>query len=261
MRKITLEEKKKISLDILIDVADFCEKNSITYFLSCGTLLGAIRHSGFIPWDDDIDIMMPRPDYNRFLKEYRSSNYELYGPDRGLFYYAKVHNPKTIKYEIDVDWKKNDPLGIDIDIFPLDGMINDQNELNRVYKKACILEKFLRLSNQPIFYRKNPLKAINRILPRLFGSKRIVKLIENNASKYDYNSSERVVRMRWSPNGFAGSLPKVVYEKDYADFEKHRFCIPKGYDKWLKQFYGDYMQIPPIEERKPIHEGECFYID
>lgn len=67
MREIGLEERKKLQLDILLDVASFCEKHGITYFLSSGTLLGAVRHQGYIPWDDDIDIMMPRPDYERFF--------------------------------------------------------------------------------------------------------------------------------------------------------------------------------------------------
>ena len=70
MKELTIEEHKKLALDILIDVADFCEKNGIRYFLAYGTLIGAIRHKGYIPWDDDIDIMIPRPDYDKFLKLY-----------------------------------------------------------------------------------------------------------------------------------------------------------------------------------------------
>lgn len=260
-KKISLEERKKISLKILIDVADFCDKNNITYFLACGTLLGAIRHKGYIPWDDDIDIMIPRPDYIRFLKEYKSKQYELYGPDRGLFYYAKVFDPNTIKLEIDVDWKKNDKLGIDIDVFPLDGMVNEKKVIDKLYKKACIYEKFLRLSNQPIFYRSNPLKAINRIIPRIIGSHFFIRLIEKNAMTYSYESSDYVIRMRWSPNGFTGALPKSVYEKDYAMFEGHKFCIPKGYDLWLTSFFGDYMKLPPKDKQKPFHQGDCYYVE
>lgn len=258
--KLSLEECRKISLDILIDVRDFCDRNNITYFLSVGTLLGAIRHKGYIPWDDDIDIMMPRPDYNRLLNEY-DGKYALLKPSSGMLYYAKVYDPKTIKIEADTDYKKYKPIGVDIDVFPLDGIVNDEKIINRLYKKECFLELLLRLSNQPIFLRKNKLKAINRIIPRIIGSKNLVKLIERNAQTYKYEDSDYVVRMRRSTNGFTGALPKSVYEKDYAEFEGHTFCIPKGYDQFLRAFFGDdYMELPPLEKRI-THDFECYRVE
>ncbi len=256
MRKLSLEECKKISLDILIDIADFCDKNNITYFLSVGTLLGAIRHKGYIPWDDDIDIMMPRPDYERLLKEYKGP-YKLLKPEEGLLYYAKAYDPDTVKYEADTDYKKNKPIGVDIDIFPLDGVVNDEKIIEKMYKKECFLETLLRLSNQPIFLRKNPIKCINRIIPRIIGSKNIVKMIEKNAKIYDYDTSDYVIRWRWSPNGFTGALPKSVYEKATGEFEGHSFCIPKGYNEFLTAFFGDYMTLPP-EDKRVVHDFECY---
>lgn len=259
-KELSLKEIQSISLDILLDVSGFCEKNNITYYLACGTLLGAVRHKGFIPWDDDVDIMMPRPDYKKFLNSYKSEKYKLLKPSEGRFYYSKVYDTQTIKYEDDTDYKKNKVLGIDIDIFPLDGMIDDNSELERIYKKECFLETLLRLSNQPIFLRKNPIKCINRIIPRIIGSKNIVKMIEKNAQTYSYEKSDFVVRMRWSPNGFAGKLPKEVFEKEYLTFEGHRLCAPKDYDLWLTTFFGDYMKLPPEEKRK-AHGCKCFWAD
>ena len=259
MKRLTIEECKQISLDILTDIADFCEKNDITYFLSVGTLLGAIRHKGYIPWDDDIDIMMPRPDYKRLLNEYHGK-YKLLKPEAGLLYYAKAYDPDTVKYEADTDYKKNQPIGVDIDIFPLDGIVNDQQIIDKLYKRERFLETLLRLSNQPIFLRKNPIKCINRIIPRLIGSKNIIRLIEKNAQTYDYDKSDYVIRMRWSPNGFTGALPKSVFEKDVGEFEGHQFCIPKGYDTFLTAFFGDYMTIPKKENRV-IHRFECYRLE
>ena len=259
MVKLSLEECKKISLEILIDIADFCDKHNITYFLSVGTLLGAVRHKGFIPWDDDIDIMMPRPDYKRLLNEY-NGKYKLLKPEAGLLYYAKAYDPSTIKYEADTDYKKNKPIGVDIDIFPLDGIVNDKQVIDKLYRRECILEALLRLSNQPIFLRKNPIKCINRIIPRLIGSKNIVRMIERNAQTYDYDESDYVIRMRRSPNGFTGALPKSVFEKAEGEFEGHTFCIPKGYDTFLTAFFGDYMKIPAPEDRV-THKFDCYRLE
>ena len=161
LKKLSKEECKKISLNILLDVTKFCDEHDITYFLACGTLLGAIRHKGFIPWDDDVDIMMPRPDYNIFIDTYTSDTYKVLKPCEGLLYYAKVYDTNTIKYEKGTDYKKNKPYGVDIDVFPLDGIVNDSKIIEKLYRKECFLEMLLRLSNQPIFYRKNPLKWSN----------------------------------------------------------------------------------------------------
>lgn len=260
MRILTLDECKKISLDILIDIADYCEKNNLRYFLSVGTLLGAIRHKGYIPWDDDIDIMMPRPDYKKLIENY-DGKYAILKPSTGMLYYAKAYDKDTIKYEPGTDYKKYKPIGVDIDIFPLDGMVNDKQILDKLYKRDCFLEALLRLSNQPILAKKNPVKIAYRILARIIGSKNLVKMIEANAQTYDYDSSDYVVRMRYSPNGFTGALKKEVYEKDYGEFEGHRFVIPKGYDTFLKAFFGEgYMSLPKPEDRV-THEFECYRIE
>lgn len=262
LKKLDSNQIKRISLDILIDVASFCEQNNIKYYLACGTLLGAIRHQGFIPWDDDVDIMMPRPDYNKFLSEYISDRYVLLSPSEGRYYYAKVYDNKTIKYERGYDYKKYKPIGVDIDIFPLDGIVNDEEVVNKLHKRSKFLELLLRLSNQPIFYRKNPLKAINRIIPRIIGSKNLVKMIENNAQTYNYDDSEYVVRMRNTPNGFTGALKKDVYDPAIKkSFEGHEFYVPNNYDAWLRRFFGDYMSLPPEEKRKSHHQNDVYMIE
>ena len=259
-KELTIQEIKDISLQILLDVAKFCDDNNIIYFLACGTLLGTIRHKGFIPWDDDIDIMMPRPDYERFNNEYKSNLYKVLKPEEGRYYYSKVYDLNTIKVEPMIDYKKYDYLGVDIDIFPLDGIINDNVIINKLHKKSKRLETLLRLSNQPIFYRKNPLKCINRIIPRIIGSKNIVKMIEKNAKTYKYEDSDYVVRMRNTPNGFTGALNKDIYFPSIKkEFEGHLFNVPNNYDMWLSTFYGNYMELPPIDKRKAHHNSKCYY--
>lgn len=258
--RLTLKERQNVSLQILIEVDEFCKKNSIQYFLGCGTLLGSIRHKGFIPWDDDIDILMFRDDFNKFLNTYKSDKYLLSNPLDGRYCIGKVYDPKTIEYEKDTSYKKRKPIGVDIDIFPLDGIINDEQIIKKMYKKQCFLEMLLRLSNQPLFLRKNPLKCINRIVPRIIGSTNIVKMIIKNQTIYPIDKSDYVVRMKRSNNGFTGALKKEVYEVTYGEFEGHMFPIPKGYDEWLKAFFGDYMKLPPEEKRVP-HISECYWVE
>ena len=255
-RKLELDEIRRISLDILKDVADFCDKHNIVYYLACGTLLGAVRHHGFIPWDDDIDIMMPRPDYKIFLNEY-DGKYKVLKPEEGRYFYAKVYDDNTIVYEEGMDYKKYDPIGIDLDIFPLDGIENDDRIVEKIMKRSNSLETLLRLSNQPVFYRKKKIKAINRIIPRIVGSKNLVKLIEKNAQTYDYDKSNYVIRVKNSVNGSTGAISKECYGISRMVFEGNEFNVPSGYDVWLRKFFGNYMELPPENERR-VHVKECY---
>ncbi len=260
MKKLSTDEIKKIALDILIDVDRFCIENNITYFLACGTLLGAIKYKGFIPWDDDIDIMMPRPDYERFLNLYKSDKYKVLSPSEGMYFYGKVYDTNTEVIENGNDYKKYSPIGIDIDVFPLDGIVNDEKIIKRKVKKSAFLETLLRLSNQPIFYRKNKLKAINRIIPRIIGSKNIVKLIENNAKEYKYVDSDYVIRYKDTPNGNSCAIEKDVFKIIRKEFEGYMFNVPEGYNIWLSKFYRkDYLTYVPDVNQRRTHNRLTYF--
>ena len=261
-KQLSLAEIRKISLDILKDVASFCDEHHIVYYLACGTLLGAVKYKGFIPWDDDIDIMMPRPDYNRFIDSYDTETFKVLKPSQGMYFYAKVYDTGTIEKEKGIDYGKYEPIGVNIDVFPLDGIVNDEKTVEQKRKTSAFLETLLRLSNQPVFYRKNRLKAVNRIIPRMIGSRNLVRMIEKNAMRYDYGQSDYVIRYKDTPNGFTGALAKEVYEKTVdLSFEGSMFHVPAGYDEWLKRFYGEnYMNhIPPAEDRR-THLRNAYYI-
>lgn len=258
-RKLSIDECKQISFNILCSVADFCESNNIRYYLACGTLLGAIRHNGYIPWDDDIDIMMPRPDYNRFIKEYNNERYKVLEPKEGMYFFVKVYDKNTMNIFRGIDYKKYKPIGVDIDIFPLDGIINDDDIIKKLKKRNDVLEMLLSLSKQPILY-KGIFKSINRIIARVIGSKRIIRLIEKNCQTYDYEKSEYVIRFKNTLNGFTGAIHKSAYDIDRKKFENREFNIPKGYELWLNRFYGNnYMELPPIEKRR-VHNRESYIL-
>lgn len=259
-KELSIDDYKRISLDILIDVANFCDKNGIVYYLGCGTLLGAIRHKGFIPWDDDIDIMMPRKDYKKFLNIYKSEKYQLLKPSEGIFFYAKVYDTKTIVYEDMFDKKRVKNIGVSIDIFPLDGITNKKENVEKIINRSKFYEALLRMSNQPLLYKKKLLNILYRVATRVIGGKNIVKLIEKNNQKCDYDKSDYVIRIKDTPNGINKPLPKDVYEIDSKEFEGHMFNVPKGYDIWLKSFYGDdYLSIPD-KSKQTSHKRKGFFI-
>ena len=156
MREISFEEAKTIEKDILLDIVDFCDTHGLRYYIAYGTLIGAVRHQGFIPWDDDIDINMPREDYNEFLRTYNAEreNYRVIDPrsDIARHSFAKVIDVRTVKDEPMINCRE--PLGIDVDIFPLDGMPDDMQaydawyaELYHIYEK--LTTKALRASYYP----------------------------------------------------------------------------------------------------------------
>ena len=137
MKKIEEKELKSIELNILKDIHTFCEMNNLTYYLCGGTLLGAVRHRGFIPWDDDIDIFMPRVDYDRFLTEYASKQYTVLCHKNTQGYYlpfAKVVDKST---RIEETLVKSIPnCGVYVDVFPIDGFSNNVDTAKSMVKKA-----------------------------------------------------------------------------------------------------------------------------
>ena len=156
MKELNMNEIKRIELDVLLNVADFCEKNGLTYFLAYGTLIGSIRHKGFIPWDDDIDIMMPREDYNRFMQifndEMKETPYFAVNPcsNQSSQSFVKVGNKNTIKLEPEYSYKG---AMIDIDVFPIDGMPANEAEYDGWYKKMYQIYT-------AYFYQKLKIKSI-----------------------------------------------------------------------------------------------------
>ena len=271
MRIVTREEHKKIQLDILKFVADFCEKKGLRYFLSDGTMLGAVRHKGFIPWDDDIDIKMPRPDYNRMMRifneECGSERYRLINPrDKDAHhYFVKIIDTKTVKIEVEHDYSTGF-LGADIDIFPMDGSPESEDEFLKWGKE-------IRSYNKAYSYTKRSLCLAfratigdyvkGRVHPSwcwLFRSAPdIADKVAALAEKYPFDESKYVC--------FVGAwdLYRIPYEcyKDYImmKFEDSEFRIPAGYDQALTAQYGDYMKLPPVEERATLHKNNVFWKD
>ena len=261
MKEIDIKELRQIQVDILSAVANYCERESLRYFLGYGTLIGAIRHHGYIPWDDDIDIIMPRPDYNRFLKDFNSkydwvkvtektisSKYEL--P------FAKVYDSRTEL--IEGMYKPNCQFGVYIDVFPIDGYKERWTVL-----KIRMLAKFLNTKKAIIDNRRSWIKTIVITIGKLFllpfPVSKIIDKMDRLATKYDYDSSEMVDSM-FTPYCLHEMCPKEWLNNFImAEFEGQKYRIPECYDMYLKNIYGDYMSLPPVDKQVAHHVFKAWW--
>lgn len=260
MRNISLDELKTIQLDLLQKTVDFCEKNGLRYFLCGGTLIGAIRHKGYIPWDDDIDIAMPRPDYDRFVKTFnRSGNYyHVVNLDTNHDYaysYAKVYDNRTILKELHYLGE----IGVNIDLFPADG-VKDEAQIRKIMRLHKILH-----SKRANYYKRTISKKIINTFGKLlllpFSAHQIATWIDNEARKYPFGSLP-MAGVIANSTGPGEMVDKSVYDSYiYVDFEGRKYRAPIGYDTWLRSVYGDYMQLPPIEDRVTHHTFEAWWKD
>lgn len=260
MRPIDLEEQKQIQLNILIKVDQFCRERNLRYSLGGGTLLGAVRHKGFIPWDDDIDIMMPRPDYDQFVHSFNGYDEDLtceaYELNKSHIYpFGKVYHNKTLLKEIEV----TKDTGIYIDIFPIDGFPENKEEQKKFIKDLYLWRMMLYIKHLKFngTFKRFIHKIILYFIPTSFLQKKIQQLMK----KYSFS------------NAYCGAVSGIYQEKecyphsvfeDYIQtlsFEGHHFLTIKEYDSYLKQHYGDYMQLPPKEKQIPNHTSEAHWIN
>jgi lipopolysaccharide cholinephosphotransferase len=258
MKRIDLNELREIELDMLIDFDKYCNKNGLRYYLAYGTLLGAVRHKGFIPWDDDIDVVMPRPDYERLLHLYKTTpidkriNIATYrNNDSCICPFIKLQDLRTIGHEDDL--KETFKTRVWIDIFPMDGIPKDEVERKKHFKVLKALKQKISLCTRPFVFCKNPARLAKRLFIFLFYGfvdiKKVNKKIEEKAMKYSYDESDYVGVMTFF-SGEKEMMAKSIFENPVClEFEGHKFYAPREYDKYLTRMYGDYMTLPPIEKR------------
>ena len=249
--------------DMLSWFHSLCVENGLRYYALGGTALGAVRHNGFIPWDDDIDVGMPRADYDR-LREltkqiYADTPYVLEFPSERkdfVYTYAKLYDTRTTLVE---NTRYNTKRGIYLDIFPLDGMADEYGEALARFK--VIDKNFALLHTQTCAVRsgrkwyKNLSIVLSRCVPSfILDARKISEKINKLASERDFDSCKYVA------NCFGAWHEKEIHERriygtpTLCRFEGAEIYVQEDVDAYLKGLYGDYMKLPPVEKRVTHHD-------
>ena len=266
MKELSLEELKAIEMDILKTFNAFCVKNNIRYYLAFGTLLGAIRYKGFIPWDDDIDVLVPREDYERLMMLFQDSDkYRLYAFERNERYrfpFAKLCDMSTSLTEVFYPNNGVD-LGVGIDIFPLDNWADDMEAARKELRRISRYNSLLSFTKGDKIHTKNPLKYMvwGAIVMccKLCGSKYFIRKVIKECNKPEQKGSRYIGAKAWPIWGERVITPAEAFtETIEIEFEGELFPAPKGYDIYLTCLYGDYLPEPPVEKRKTHHSFKAY---
>ncbi len=267
MKEIKIDELKSIEMSVLIKFADFCNKNNLYYTLGYGTLLGAIRHKGFIPWDDDIDVIMPRPDYEKFIELAKhkkiSSNTEVisYKLGNSTYPFTKIIDNRT---EVEEKFAKKTKIGVWIDVFALDG--NFKNDfLNKFhYKVARLMRKVIEIKRNDFgsgaTKKRQVIKIIIYPFINIFSCKFLCKIMDKICMIKKYENSDYIGCVVWGRSNKDRTTKEAFMKKINVEFERYLFNAPSNYDEYLRNIYGNYMQIPPESERE-THSFKAWWKD
>lgn len=276
-KRLSHEEIQQIGFNGLCFLDDLCKKKNIQYFLAFGTLLGAVRHKGFIPWDDDIDILLPRESYDRLLQvallecwddwEILSINSEK----KYLFPHAKLCHKKSVLYPS--RFANGFFYGVSIDLFPLDAMPGDsfaeakeyRDKIQNYFTKAADAVKYFGVPQSGFkYFFKRQIKSAyysligSRILDYPAYLKKLDKALRSNRienCKYVawFNDADKTV---WKRSAFFSDTG----EKSCLEFQGRMFEAPADYDQVLRGSFNDYMKLPPVEKQIPKHHYKAYLL-
>lgn len=257
MERLSIDDMKRIELEIMDEIDRVCREQGIGYFLAFGTLLGAVRHGGFIPWDDDIDIVMLREDYERFLEGYaswaRQDRFKLLSCRDGetIFQFSKLTDATTVVHENFIE--KSRCNGVWVDIFPLDSVDrSDRAAFDRVMRKRARLELVRN------FIVADPHVGTNGLVKLV---KRIVCPFAKRLDAAEYAARIDALAQTWqgARTGEVACIaatmdcemvyPLDIFEPIDLPFEDRVYRAPAGYERFLELRYGDWRTLPPESER------------
>lgn len=270
----SLAKLQAIELKTLKQIARICEAEHIRYFIIGGTLIGAMRHKGFIPWDDDVDVGIPRDDYNRFIRvarKYLPDNYEVRTMDSSRTY--KCYYTRVVDNDMKILWDHGQykaEIGVWADVFPLDGLPS-----NRLQRKLHVfllngikmLYKFTQIDNvstnldRPFIERALIHIAMATRVGRFFDGDGLLHRLDRWLQKYNFDKCDYVFNYSGcyrnreiAPRAFFDGVQMIPFEDMYVS-------APSGADGYLRNVYGDYMQMPPPEKQVSHHVIITFEAD
>lgn len=265
MELLSLQRIKQIQINLVQTLDEYCKDNNLTYYLAYGTLLGAVRHKGYIPWDDDIDVMMPRQDYEELIKSF---NEQHKGKDISIIhrkteknYYSPaaklIDNCTVLKEETSCDFN----IGVYIDIFPLDNLGNSISEAKTFMKKGYRLSREYIIKIMRIKKERNIIKNLFLICGKTLLSFKSVYSLADNIDKYSKKKqSGNMTKYVGVIAGMAKGEETNIFDNEWfaestiLEFENIELKAPKNYNAVLTCCYGNYMELPP-EEQRIIHHS------
>ena len=267
LKRLTGDEFKACLVQELSWFNNFCKENNIRYYLFFGTLIGAARHKGFIPWDDDIDIIVPRNDYKRLISIFKNDGrYKLMCRElisEYEFPFAKLIDSNTLLIQ-NYGYHEKVDLGAYIDVFVLDGLPDDEKEAmkhialaKKMVRKWSVTYRRIIRGRQTIV--KDCLRYLWYLPNHIRGYKYYLNELERIGNMYPVKEGGKVANLTYPI--VTGLYHMEDFETIDGEFEGHSFCIPKGYDRLLTTTYGNWRQLPPVEKRISIHEFDCYLLD
>lgn len=263
--KLEKDYKRKLQLrilDIVKDVDKICRENDIDYYILYGSALGAIRHQGFIPWDDDFDIGMTFDNYVKFLeiceKKLDKNKYYVQTPEKEKNYYLSFSKIRDIRTTLIEEGNENIDIvsSVYIDVFPLVGIPN-----NKIKERILKINRAFMLSANMNVINNKFLRCIFDIILKIFGRRKILKYTTKRCFKYNTNDCEYWCSIADGDGYIQNKIKREIYGKPkYVKFEDIMLPVPENTDKYLKNIYGDYMKIPSEEQIK-FREHTPYYLN